>query len=54
MISTASRIDNVILKARQITGYDVSRQRVPFGTAFAISLVDTQVVHALCKIKWAQ
>jgi hypothetical protein len=43
----------VILRPQQIIGYNVSRQRLSFGTAFATSLVDTQVVHALCKIKWA-
>ena len=48
--STASRINSVMLRARQLIGYDVSRQPLSFGTGFAALLVDTQTIHALCKI----
>jgi hypothetical protein len=44
----------VMLRRQQITGYNVSRIRLFFGTGFAALLVATQVVHALCKIKRAQ
>ena len=44
----------VMLNAKQIIGYNVSRTGLSFGTGFAALLVDTQVVHALCKIKRAQ
>jgi hypothetical protein len=43
----------VMLRTRHITSYGVSRTRLSFGAGLAALLVDTQAVHALCKMKRA-
>jgi hypothetical protein len=43
----------VMLIPQQIISYSVSRTRLSFGAGLAALLVNTQAVHALCKIKGA-
>jgi hypothetical protein len=43
-----------MLIPQQIISYSVSRTLLSFGAGLAALLVDTQVAHALCKIKRAQ